>query len=194
METYETRQVGAFTVKVVHDDDPMSPRDWDNVGKFYGTVGYTFEDVTTDSIGEAYRQAREDAGGPILALPCRFVDQSYGMLSETHDWGYANVIYWAPLSKVEEEGWTDVAQLRECLRAELHTMDQYLEGDVWGWVLEGGATHHHLDSCWGFFGTDDAMSEGIAAAEYKEGQRWERWASVPEWVRQTVLAQEEVAA
>lgn len=39
------------------------------------------------------------------------------------------------------------------LKAEVDTYSQWLEGDVYGFVLED-AKGNKIDSCWGFFGTD----------------------------------------
>lgn len=54
--------------------------------------------------------------------------------------------------------------------AEVETYDQYLTGDVYGYVIESedGTVD---DSCWGFFGLDHCIGEAKEAAkleaEYK---------------------------
>ena len=37
--------------------------------------------------------------------------------------------------------------------------DQYLTGDVWGYVIEDSESHE-IESCWGFYGEDYCMAEG----------------------------------
>ena len=56
------------------------------------------------------------------------------------------------------------AQAEKTLRQEVKTYDQYLTGDVYGYVVadENG---DESDSCWGFFGLDYARDEATAAAK-----------------------------
>lgn len=59
-----------------------------------------------------------------------------------------------PLDRAD---WTK--KVRDCLVAEVALCAQYLEGDVWGYVLrkppcECGAPGKVDDSCWGFYGGD----------------------------------------
>jgi len=76
------------------------------------------------------------------------------------------------------------------LRNEVETYDQYLTGDVYGYVVEVGHTDEEGDfvvdeegdSCWGIFGIDcardDARCAGEAAAKRHEAELQERdyWA------------------
>ena len=59
-----------------------------------------------------------------------------------------------------------LAKAEEVLRGEVSTYDQYLTGDVWGYVVkdEDGEV---VDSCWGFYGVDEAFAEGEAAAKHE---------------------------
>ena len=42
-------------------------------------------------------------------------------------------------------------KVRKYLQAEVEGYDQYLTGDVYGFILEGGGQD---DSCWGFYGSN----------------------------------------
>jgi hypothetical protein len=58
---------------------------------------------------------------------------------------------------------------REIVKGEVETYNQYLQGDVWGFVIkdEDGEI---VDSCWGFYGREYAEEEGKAAlASFQEG-------------------------
>lgn len=55
----------------------------------------------------------------------------------------------------------------ECLRLEVEEYDQYLTGDVYGYVIED-EEGDILDSCWGFYGWDYAIGEMKDVAEYYE--------------------------
>lgn len=91
------------------------------------------------------------------------------------DSGQVGVIYMA-LSKGESELTHEKGNeksLRDaivsCLEAEVEEYDQYLTGDVWGYVVEN-ADGEHLDSCWGYFGSDYAKQEAREIGLYWQGR------------------------
>jgi hypothetical protein len=53
----------------------------------------------------------------------------------------------------------------ECIQGECKALDQYLTGDVWGYVIKDkdGET---IDSCWGFYGHDYCETEGKSMLAY----------------------------
>ena len=53
-------------------------------------------------------------------------------------------------------------KVAEVLVGEVETYDQYLRGDVYGYVVKDEAGEH-VDSCWGFFGLEYAIGEAQAA-------------------------------
>ena len=73
----------------------------------------------------------------------------------------------------KEYGWKNITkkrreQIREYLRGEVETYDQYLTGDVYGFEYQevlvypdGREEVVEEDSCWGFYGSDPATN-GIA--------------------------------
>ena len=51
-------------------------------------------------------------------------------------------------------------------------LNQYLNGDVWGYVVET-PDGEHLDSCWGFYGKENCEEEGKAALKScEENGKW----------------------
>ena len=44
----------------------------------------------------------------------------------------------------------------------VETWNQYLSGDVWGYIIEDGEGNE-IDSCWGLYGSDYAEKEAFAA-------------------------------
>lgn len=61
------------------------------------------------------------------------------------------------------------------MRSEVETYDQFLTGNVFGYVVER-ENGEHLDSCWGYFGETQCLDEGRAGAarlmeEYAVRQR-----------------------
>lgn len=187
-EAYETKQVGRYRVEVHHDDEWRNlARGADNVGRFsipneYGRNEWDWQD---DAF--TYAEAREHARGPILALPLDIWSQSYTIVRERSDWDGADGFYWAPLSKIESEGFADVDALRACLRAEVEELAHELQGNIWGYVVIG-PDEEHVDSCWGFIGEPSyAMSEGREVAEWREQVDAINWAALPQWVKDAVL-------
>jgi hypothetical protein len=181
----DTTTVGPFTVEVHQDPDPTSPREWDNVGRFGGLSDWTFNDDNTTGPADAYQAARAGRE-PILMLPVYVLDGPYPIIRET-DWEGAEGIYWAAVAEVDaigDHGYRTIADLKAALRAELAAMNQYLEGDVYGYVVKApdGGT---LESCWGFM--DDR--DGVAYA-MSEGQDMARYLlrATPRWVLDTMEA------
>jgi hypothetical protein len=54
------------------------------------------------------------------------------------------------------------------LKGEVETYDQYLTGDVYGYRVfkEENGVEEELDSCWGFYGEDTCMEEGVGIMDY----------------------------
>ncbi|MFA5375934.1 MAG: hypothetical protein WC455_09345 [Dehalococcoidia bacterium] len=82
----------------------------------------------------------------------------------------------------------DLAHAEEYLRREVKTYDQYLTGDVYGFVIEG-LDDEEGNSCWGFFGMDDCIEsaklEVDANIKYLES---------PEYKNKVVTAEAEAYA
>jgi hypothetical protein len=59
------------------------------------------------------------------------------------------------------------------LKGEVETYDQYLTGDVYGYRVfkvetcsQGHEHEEELDSCWGYYGEEECMNEGVSVMEY----------------------------
>jgi hypothetical protein len=55
------------------------------------------------------------------------------------------------------------------LEGEVEVYDQYLTGDVWGYVVADGEDDE--ESCWGFFGQEHCIEEAKRVAEYVAKKR-----------------------
>lgn len=51
------------------------------------------------------------------------------------------------------------------LKSEVETYDQYLTGDVYGYVIED-KEGEELDSCWGFYGEEYCLEEAKSIADW----------------------------
>ena len=98
-----------------------------------------------------------------VLLPVYLFDHSGITISTTPfscpwDSGQVGFIY-TNLKRVQEMGhnwkkWSEKRreQVKEWLKGEIKTFDQYLRGDVYGFIVE--VDGEEIDSCWGFYGED----------------------------------------
>ena len=56
-------------------------------------------------------------------------------------------------------------QARDLMQSEVEEYDQYLTGDVYGYVVTD-PLGNDVDSCWGFYGLEWARQEATAALEH----------------------------
>jgi len=79
-------------------------------------------------------------------------------------WDVSNPVGYIFASKEE---WRLTKSARKAAESLLETWNQYLSGDVWGYVIEDDEGNH-IDSCWGFYGEKYAREEGESALKYAE--------------------------
>lgn len=177
------------TVRIEQDTDAASSREWDNMGTMVAFHGrYTLGDEghgynSSDYSGwdEMEKAIVKDNPGCII-LPLYLYDHSGITMATTPfhcswDSGQVGFIF-ASLAKVREcYGVKRVtAKVREratdSLRSEVKTFDDFLTGEVYGFVIEDDAGET-IESCWGFYGSDP-FKNGIAdsiGAEYHDQLR-----------------------
>jgi hypothetical protein len=139
-----------------------------------------WEDFTYDlenDYPEAVAKAWSMLKSKIISFPVFFYDYgsngcSMSLGSENETPQPAGFIY-VTKDKIREE-WAVrriSAKVRKIvtdnLRAEVATYNQYLTGDVYGYVIEDDETGDHVDSCWGFFGYDYCKEEGQRAYDHE---------------------------
>lgn len=167
------------TIKIFHDTDPVSPRDWDNLGTLIcGHTRYNLADphsfgdareflLDLCGLGEAsdlsVDQLVKRAEKQAVILPVYLYDHSGLAMNTTGfhcPWDSGQVGFvCATLETIRKE--YDVrrvtAALREkvaqVLKQEVDTYGDYLSGNVYGYVVEKG--DDEIDSCWGFIGDYD---------------------------------------
>jgi hypothetical protein len=86
------------------------------------------------------------------------------------DSGQVGYIYVSIEDAKKEYGWKRLTQKRRklietYLTNEVNTYDQYLTGDVWGWIIED-EDGEHIDSCWGYYGHEYCQQEGQSHLDY----------------------------
>lgn len=187
METIARVEDNRVVLRIERDPDPESPRDWDNLGtmvcwhrRYRLGDHHDFPDPETFSRRITARNA--------ILLPLFLYDHGILRLS-TQSWhgraphaewdsGQVGWIYVLKEDVRREWGVKHISpklrrHIENVLRAEVGTYDQYLAGDVYGFILERKVSCgccdtcacepslEHEDSCWGFYGTDWATN-GLA--------------------------------
>lgn len=200
----ETIQHANCTIRIEQDDDPQNPRvDYDNVGimccwhnrhtlgdeDFISKLSDALEPYGIEGI-EHYEphvlQGVVEAAG-FHILPLYLYDHSGITMNTTGfhcpwDSGRVGFICMSPDTAKDE----CIKDPLACLRGEVETYDQYLRGDVWGYIVTHDETGEE-DSCWGFFGSDDCEEEAKSVAESMEREyRLDRQARVAELIRNRV--------
>lgn len=171
VETYK-----GHVIKIYHDPDAESPREWSNLGKlicwhrrYRLGDSHQFESPeaflrdladVSDHCDLSMDKLRERAERKAILLPVFLYDHS-GLAMNTigfhcpWDSGQVGFVY-ATLEAVRTEfGVKRVTKaLREkaedILRGEIATYDAYLGGRVYGYVIEQDG--EEVDACWGFVG------------------------------------------
>lgn len=178
------------SLKIYTDEDPMSPRDWDTLStmicfhKRY-TLGDDHNYVCNDySDWEELRKAIEKDNNVAIIFPLYMYDHSGITISTSLEYPYndrwdAGQIGWVFVTKEQIRKEYSVKRItlkiieraKKCIISEVNVYDEYLRGDVYGFVLEKNITcskcehihTEHIDSCFGFYGDlkESGMIENI---------------------------------
>lgn len=166
MDTFHLKN--GRVLKILTDEDPDSPRNWDNacvmvcLHKRYA-LGDKHEYKSGDYSGwEALKEQIMKDHDPLLIDPLYMYDHSGITISTSKfdcQWD-SGQIGWVFISREKAyKEWRALPMKRViedaqlCMDSEVETYDQYLRGDVYGFVLKDEAGEH-VDSCGGFYGSD----------------------------------------
>lgn len=181
---FETFERAGYTCELHTDEEPWSPAEWDNLGTLVAFDPlwheYRFaERNSTDQEDEALerggwkllaRYLRMTQG--IIAVPYYYADYGSGRAqiyeSTTCGAGFIGTTH----TRVDELSGTDEAThaqewIENALRAELKTWSDYVEGNVYGYVVRS-SEGKILDSCWGFYPDEEGDVLEYVRAEARE--------------------------
>lgn len=164
-----------YKIEIQQDSDAENPyKDWwdqlsdvnfwlrnynlDSTGK--GQLGFD----SPQEVEEAYKEGRIVYYAPVYAYIHSGISVSLGQgypFDCPWDSGLAGMVY-VTKEKAEREfpkysGRTLWLACERVARVEIETLDQYLTGDVWGFVVK--KKKEVVDSCCGFYGYDYCLSE-----------------------------------
>jgi hypothetical protein len=184
----ETETYKGYTIEIRQDDTGAdSPRDWDNIGTMSAWhPRYDLGDKEHGGISkdEAIELPNRD---DVICLPICILDHSgvwmrtgkRGFQEDPGGWDTSHVGYiWVTKEKMKKEfskkkwGKKLEAKAYEILEQEVKTYSQYLEGDIWGFIITD-ASGNDVDSCYGFYGYDYCLQEAKSQVDYyaKEAEK-----------------------
>lgn len=175
MNTLKQLKNGDQLLEIFVDESPESPREWDNLGTIVTKENHHYKigDKQVLDIDEYLNEQ-----GDIIKIPLYMLDHSGISLStksfnDPWDSGMIGFIY-ANKDKIKQEfnvkriGKRTLTKVQNIFNSEIDTYDQYVNGNVYGFVLSKVSKCDHdedhkeqIDSCWGFYG-EDLISNGIA--------------------------------
>ena len=171
------------TLKIIHDVSPESPREWDNLGVMAcWHRRYKLGDVQPKESPEEW--LKENAPEGSVVLPLYLLDHSGLRISATDDFKHLHMgwdsgqVGWIVATPEKTRGYFALIagetskeileRARKVLLDEVKLYNDYLSGDVWGWVFKttkmcepcGSEVAEEEDSCFGFYG--DLEESGLA--------------------------------
>ena len=172
MNAIEKEEYKGLTIKIFQDEDSDGPRQWDNFGKMVcAHPRYNLGDEQMDADDIMAITERPD----VLWLPLYLYDHGgitmrTGAFSDPWDSGQVGIIYADREMIFKEYGGKILtkalkAKVYALMESEVKTYDQFLTGQVYGYMLED-ESGEHLDSCWGFYGFDYCMAEAKSIADH----------------------------
>lgn len=172
----ETYTVGNVTAKLFIDEQPESPREWDNACTLVCQHSkYDLGDEKVSKYGDSFRSfddlakaIEKEKGEPIVWLPLYLYDHSGITMNTTGfscrwDTSRVGIAFITRSKGIEEWGRVWREKAKACIVCEVETYDQYLTGEVYGHVVE--SEDGEEDSCWGFFGREYAIEEMKSVAD-----------------------------
>lgn len=188
-ESAHVEQYKGYTIKIEYDMDPMNPRkEFDNMGTMVvWKRGYELGDEQSsmdkyDYFAEVIRGSTagngrmynsywyplyECGGGSDVRL-------CVGEWMEPYDDAVIGWIYVSKADVRKEYGIKHVKEnyqlkVQEVLKGEVEEYNAYLNGEVYGWTVEGwdGEEYNHVfESVWGYYDYDFCLSEAREYAEH----------------------------
>lgn len=174
MQTYTTT-IQKPRLVIRYDDDAQSPREWDNLGYFItvdsrhhspdrnedmlSIVRDTGETASScdDHMRLIKRECTARLGEKVVAIyPVTKYEHSavtYSLGSK-HGFDHSNNGFYIVTDKTQKVCGTDKKRFEECIKGELETYNQWINGEVFRFTLydENGELE---DSCSGFYDMED---------------------------------------
>jgi hypothetical protein len=141
-----------FSSEVRDYVDRLEGEMWD---RLYDRVGEELADELVDA--KIDKLIEDTVCEGYILIPLHLYDHS-GLTISTRPFGCifdSGQVGWIICDNetIEREFKGDRALAGKCLRAEVEVYDDYLTNNVYGFIIED-ENGEHIDSCWGFYGSD----------------------------------------
>lgn len=174
--------MATHTLRIVQDENAQAPNEIGDDPVFIVTTrnryfcpdgqrGWTTEDADR-IVQEHGGDDGEHVVFPLYAYVHGGVALSLGGFGDPWDSGQVGYVVFVRSEWGEDATEEDARKVAE---AWVKEWNQYLSGDVWGYIVEKHTTcdmgHDHaevIDSCWGFYGEEEARAQGEEALEYAQ--------------------------
>ena len=165
---YKQEEYRGYTIKVLYDYEPESPRAWDNLGTIYSNSrsydpdGHSIEEIIDSETGKLDKEfVKNHIMLHIYAYQHSGITISTrrgGQFSDPWDSGLFGIIAISNEDAIKNWGkQICTKEVREkalkCLEGEVETLDQYYTGDVYGFIIED-EDGCEIDSGWGYYGSE----------------------------------------
>jgi hypothetical protein len=180
---FEKYEVDNKVLEIFHDDSPISPRSWDNLGTIvawhrnYNLSEEDYNECRDFLEAKTYQHYESDEGienasdqrlmdlfeKDNIILPVYMYEHSGIALSTTSfscrwDSGLLGYIFVSKERIRNEYGVKRITKkvlekVESVLKSEIDVYGDYLNGSVYGYVLKDDKGEE-VDSCWGFYGYD----------------------------------------
>jgi hypothetical protein len=180
MDAIEEIKYKGFTIGIHLEEQSESPREWDNIGAmicFHGR--YNLGDKHTEYYHDdslAFQDWLEVTAKDLILLPLYLYDHGGITMNTTGfhcpwDSGQVGYIYTTREDVLKEYDWKRlsrkrVRQIEDYLRNEVKIYDQYLRGEVYGYIVED-KDGEDIDSCWGYYDKDYMVQDAKDGIDYQ---------------------------
>lgn len=168
MKTYHK----GYEILIEQDENPNNPREDENLGKML--CRHTRYNLGDDHMAdrEEVLDILEGRRKDVVALPLYLYDHGNITMNTTGfscpwDSGMVGCIF-ASYEKIRECYGVKritkkmIEKVKDSLRAEVKTYDDYISGNVYGYIIK--KDDEEMDSCWGY-SYDDALNEAKAIVD-----------------------------
>ena len=174
-EAIETINYKNHTIEIFPDETNFSPRENDNICKFHiAHKRYSFGDVNHNDLESILEAEQEAISNKDIILPLYMYDHSGITISLSPfscpwDSGQVGIVIISRKKMIEEFSskifYKKLKQRAvEIAEAEVKEMDQYLTGEVYGYVIDD-----NKESCWGYYGQEYCVEEAKYVVDYIVG-------------------------
>ena len=179
------KKIGDYTIKIYYDENPESPREWDNIGTMvcfhekynlgdkhtYKKRDYnSWEGLAKDII----KSENVDIILPLYLYEHSGLTISTSSFNDKWDSGQIGWIYVSKEKAISEYSSSKKVNRRmtpkikemvtNYLLGEVETYDQYLKGDIYGYKIFD-KDDEEIDSCYGYYGIESCMEEAESIIE-----------------------------